>query len=124
MREWDVVRVPAVVVLGSIPLLVAAVLALRVGPAGGAAVVPRTEVVVLTDAEGATIRTADGGAREGLAWLLPGDRDVAISPDGRRVAFSSERDGNREIYVGDVVTGSLVRLTRSAGRTSPAPRWP
>ena len=39
------------------------------------------------------------------------DRDPAWSPDGRYLAFSSHRDGNWELYVKDVRTGTLTRLT-------------
>jgi hypothetical protein len=104
-------------------VLVCALLAagLARGAARGSA--PLVDVVVATDRQGATITRADGSAVEGLAWLLPGDRDVALSPDGRLVAFSSARDGNREIYVGDAVTGGLSRLTRSPGRDDATPAW-
>jgi dipeptidyl aminopeptidase/acylaminoacyl peptidase len=40
------------------------------------------------------------------------DRDAAWSPDGRRIAFMSERDGNPEIYVMTATPGSVpTRLT-------------
>lgn len=35
----------------------------------------------------------------------------ALSPDGRKIAFASDRDGNPEIYVIDVDGGNLRRLT-------------
>ena len=51
-----------------------------------------------------------------LANLTPNtadsnDVDPAVSPDGRRIAFASDRDGNFEIYTVDVFTGELKRLT-------------
>lgn len=41
----------------------------------------------------------------------PGDYDPEISPDGRMIAFVSERDGNPEIYVINVDGTGLRRLT-------------
>ena len=35
----------------------------------------------------------------------------AWSPDGRRIAFDSQRDGNREIYVMDADGSGVTRLT-------------
>lgn len=39
------------------------------------------------------------------------DGDPAWSPDGRQIAFSSDRDGNREIYVMDADGANVRRLT-------------
>lgn len=41
------------------------------------------------------------------------DFDLDWSPDGTRVAFQSERDGNREIYVLGLSTGVSRRLTEN-----------
>jgi TolB protein len=41
------------------------------------------------------------------------DVDPAWSPDGRRIAFTSERDGDREIYVMNADGSNAVRLTNS-----------
>jgi TolB protein len=43
------------------------------------------------------------------------DVEPALSPDGQRVAFSSNRDGNWEIYVG--------KLGEAARRMTSDPRW-
>lgn len=62
-------------------------------------------------------------SRHELPLLLPGDSDLAIAPDGHRLAFVSSRDGRRSIYVGDAETGQLRRL-ESAGRADDsAPAW-
>jgi len=42
----------------------------------------------------------------------------AISPDGKMIAYSSERDGNMDIYVRQLSGKQTVRLT-----THPAPDW-
>jgi Tol biopolymer transport system component len=39
-----------------------------------------------------------------------------ISLDGQRMTFSSERDGDREIYIRDLKSGSEERLTNRPGR--------
>jgi dipeptidyl aminopeptidase/acylaminoacyl peptidase len=42
--------------------------------------------------------------------------EPCYSPDGKRIAFSSTRDGNYEIYVMDVDGGNVRRLTHSLYR--------
>jgi TolB protein len=39
------------------------------------------------------------------------DRDPAWSPDGKRLAFASRRDGNWEIYILEMESGQTTRLT-------------
>ncbi|MGC1106522.1 MAG: LpqB family beta-propeller domain-containing protein, partial [Candidatus Acidiferrales bacterium] len=46
----------------------------------------------------------------------------ALSPDGRSVAFVSNRDGNYNIYVGLVQGGNLVQITRDPNLKS-RPAW-
>jgi dipeptidyl aminopeptidase/acylaminoacyl peptidase len=92
------------------------------GAAGGAAEAPLPAIV----ATGATATAAvfpDGSWRVELAALLPGDTDPAVSPDGRRIAFVSERDGNPDVYVSDTRTGEVRRLTRSVRRADRRPAW-
>jgi dipeptidyl aminopeptidase/acylaminoacyl peptidase len=53
-----------------------------------------------------------------LANLTPNtahsnDVDPAVSPDGRYVAFASDRDGDFEIYTANVFTGEVERLTNN-----------
>ncbi|HLG42410.1 MAG TPA: DPP IV N-terminal domain-containing protein [Planctomycetota bacterium] len=43
------------------------------------------------------------------------DTEPSWSPDGRRLAFGSSRDGNDEIYVIDLKTGAETRLTHDPG---------
>ena len=42
---------------------------------------------------------ADGSGATRLTHNIAGDYGPAWSPDGRRIAFDSDRDGDREIYV-------------------------
>ena len=46
----------------------------------------------------------------------------ALSPDGRSVAFVSNRDGQYNIYIGLISGGNLVQLTRD-GNVVSRPRW-
>ncbi len=50
------------------------------------------------------------------------DRDPAVSPDGSRVAFSSNRGGGWELYLLDLATGSTRQLTQTAGFEA-SPTW-
>ena len=70
-----------------------------------------------------TVTLPAGSWRTELPWLLPGDGDPAISPDGTRLAFSSARTGNREIYVADTTTGDVRRLTASRRLDDRNPAW-
>ena len=64
----------------------------------------------------------DGSVLTNLTNHPDTDRDAAWSPDGRHVAFSSDRDGTYDIYVmRDDGTG-LQQLT-SGDRDQTSPRW-
>jgi Tol biopolymer transport system component len=43
------------------------------------------------------------------------NRFPRVSPDGKRIAFTSYRDGNAEIYLMNADGGAVTRLTNSAG---------
>jgi hypothetical protein len=62
------------------------------------------------------------GERTLVAGTVPGDRAPALAPDGRRLAFSSARTGNAEIWVLDLWTGALARLTKNQASDT-APAW-
>jgi Tol biopolymer transport system component len=51
------------------------------------------------------------------------DRNAQYSPDGRRIAFSSERTGNREIWVCDGDGTNARQLTTFGGPATAAPYW-
>ena len=59
----------------------------------------------MMDANGATpIRLTDNPR---------GDYEPSWSPDGRKIAFMSNRDGNSEIYVMDANGGNQINLTNN-----------
>jgi Tol biopolymer transport system component len=56
---------------------------------------------------------ADGTGLRPITDNPAADRDPAWSPDGSRIAFVSDRDGNPEIYVVNLDGSGLMRLTTS-----------
>ena len=74
--------------------------------------IANTDIYVINSNGTGTIRlTSEAGADINPAW----------SPDGRRIAFASDRAGNREIYVMNADGAEPVRLTNNAARDySPA----
>ncbi|MCY7303070.1 MAG: hypothetical protein LH654_08565 [Thermoleophilia bacterium] len=71
----------------------------------------------------ATATRPDGSTRVELPWLLPGDEGAAVSPDGRRIAFSSARTGSTEVHVVDTLSGDTDRLTANSGAEDVEPAW-
>ncbi|MFN4180177.1 MAG: hypothetical protein ACK4I8_07665, partial [Armatimonadota bacterium] len=51
------------------------------------------------------------------------DFDIDWSPDSRKLAFVSERDGNNEVYIVDVKTKELKRLTNTPDVAESNPKW-
>ena len=70
----------------------------------------------------ATVNADGTGRQEGVVSLGPTNRAASWSPDGRRLAFSSDRDGNAELYLLDVDTGNQTRLTFDAAEDRD-PAW-
>lgn len=63
------------------------------------------------------------GVRPRVALTAEGDNtDPAWSPDGKSIAFSSNRDGNYEIYTMDSDGGNVVRLTFNTSEDAD-PSW-
>jgi Tol biopolymer transport system component len=65
---------------------------------------------------------ADGSGRERLTRGASNDTSPAFSPDGREIAFESDRDGSSEIYVMDRSGNNVRRLTTNPA-TDGAPAW-
>ena len=59
---------------------------------------------------------ADGSGVTQLTDHRAVDWNPAWSPDGAQIAFVSERDGNREIYVMNADCSGVTRLTDDSER--------
>ncbi len=64
------------------------------------------------------VMDADGGNLRRLTNNDVLDRDPTWSPDGRKIAFVSERDGKPQIYVMDADGANVRRLTHDEGADS------
>jgi eukaryotic-like serine/threonine-protein kinase len=66
----------------------------------------------------------DGTGLKTLTTVPGSDFDPVWSPDGGRIAFTSVRDGNKQIYILDVNTLAITRLTSvNADIESSQPAW-
>ncbi|HET8951285.1 MAG TPA: hypothetical protein VFN44_12265 [Solirubrobacteraceae bacterium] len=70
----------------------------------------------------ATVNGDGTGDRGGVIADGPQNGDPAWAPDGRRLAFTSTRDGNEEIYVYDTDSGAQTRITFDPARDRD-PAW-
>ena len=68
------------------------------------------------------VMNADGRNRVQLTRNRTRDENPDWSPDGKRIAFYSERTGNAEIYVIPAAGGQARRVTRDPWYNGP-PRW-
>jgi len=64
----------------------------------------------------------DGAPSRFIASIQP-DLEPQFSPDGKKIAFSSARSGNAEIWVCDHEGRNPVKLTSFNGPTLGSPRW-
>ena len=55
-------------------------------------------------------------ARLTKATGIDGDVDPVYSPDGRQLAFSSDRNGNDEVYILDLASFSVAKMTATKDR--------
>jgi Tol biopolymer transport system component len=70
--------------------------------------------IYLVSADGGLpVKLTDKGANTDPSW----------SPDGKRIAFTSDRDGDYEIYLLDVGGDRLVQLTYNEGVDDVDPSW-
>src|SRR5262249_38145402 len=65
----------------------------------------------------------DGHGEHALIKGKSDDSFPAWSPDGMRLAFSSTRDGNEDIYIFDLRSRHLSKITRGPA-LAPTPPWP
>ena len=68
------------------------------------------------------VMNADGSGKRKLTHNASYNAEPAWSPDGRKIAFQSARDGNREIYVMNADGSGKRNLTRNPARDG-RPSW-
>ena len=89
-------------------------------------------IVFIRDVRSATgqqidifVMDADGSNERRLTDHPRNDTNPVWSPDGQHIAFSSHRDGNRDIYIMEVESGNTRKLTQNKDFTaySSKPDW-
>ncbi|MDP9069303.1 MAG: DPP IV N-terminal domain-containing protein [Actinomycetota bacterium] len=78
---------------------------------------PNMELFIATDS-----RVAEGGTVTRTTHSEKTDTSPAWSPDGKRIAFVSDRSGNGDIYIFDIDSRSLQQVTTNPGPDA-FPAW-
>lgn len=66
---------------------------------------------------------ADGGSRTALTGNSASDVEPDWSPDGTKIAFASNRDGDFEIYTMDADGSDVTQVTTNSGVDDKDPDW-
>jgi serine/threonine protein kinase/Tol biopolymer transport system component len=71
------------------------------------------------------IMNADGSGQKPLTDVPGSDHDPAWSPDGTQIAFTSLRNGKKDIYLLTLETGAITQLTTVSGNVQEniQPSW-
>jgi Tol biopolymer transport system component len=71
------------------------------------------------------VMNADGSGQKPLTTVPGSDFDPDWSPDGKRIAFTSLRDGKKDIYTLTIESGAITRLTTVSGdvQENSQPSW-
>lgn len=103
-------------------------LSYRTGINSGAAFSPKNDAIFFTMSQGITpniYKISLGGELQGKITNGPGNAlnvEPAVSPDGKKIAFSSDRSGKPMIYTMDVDGSNINRIT-FAGVFNSSPAW-
>jgi hypothetical protein len=92
--------------------------------AGAASAAPPTPERIVFVRGGELFSVAPQGTGQARLTRTPAiEAAPSLSPDGRRIAFVSDRDGNPEIYVMRISDGGIQRLTSNPMRADTDPAW-
>jgi Tol biopolymer transport system component len=69
------------------------------------------------------LREGQVGAGQPFISSAGSDNSPAYSPDGRKIAFVSDRSGTRQIWLADSEGAEVRQLTNFTGSTVGTPRW-
>jgi Tol biopolymer transport system component/DNA-binding winged helix-turn-helix (wHTH) protein len=67
--------------------------------------------------------TGDSNSRIKIIGSTRRDENPHLSPDGKKIAFESNRSGSRELWLADADGGNPLQLTNFAGPLTGNPRW-
>ena len=67
--------------------------------------------------------TLANGRRRRIASYPGVNAGASISPDGRLMALTLSKDGNPELYIRDLRSGKLTRLTKTGTAAEASPDW-
>ena len=65
---------------------------------------------------GIVIMDLKSGKRQQLTFSLKRDLHPTWSPDGKRIAFASDRDGDFDIYIMDTEEENIKQMTNNFAR--------
>jgi Tol biopolymer transport system component len=100
-------------------------IATQAGTTGNPALSPTGAIAFASKVKGDSeivVVGSQGGNRRTLTENSVADLDPDWSPDGKRIAFTRDRDGNYDIYVKEVATDKVTRLTTNPAEDA-EPSW-
>ncbi|NIL96582.1 MAG: hypothetical protein GTO62_05445, partial [Planctomycetales bacterium] len=68
------------------------------------------------------LMNADGTSQANITVNAADESDPAWSPNGQKIAFTSNREGNRDIYMANIDGSDVVRLTTDTNEDF-SPTW-
>ncbi|MFA3792853.1 amidohydrolase family protein [Aliiglaciecola sp. SL4] len=114
-QDWDVLNPPFELSSINIDTDEVTWSSLDISPDGKQMVFDTLGNIFIVDSQGgkATALTQD------FAWNI----HPAFSPDGKKIAFSSDRDGLSNIWMMDIESGELKQITKEKNNIMHSPKW-
>jgi len=67
--------------------------------------------------------TIDGSSQKRILESTANDYNPSVSPDGTKIAFASDRDGNADLFLMDIASGAVAQLTTTTACINEYPTW-